>query len=161
MCRREIRNRAQATGAPAQASTTFSPIARINVLFPLIFDPLTIHSRVAPPIPAQLTDAAYPSPQTAALLPPTPETPPPPARTRTTPASTAPQTPRSPRSTSQSGRRNAAATPRSPSQTEESTTPARPPVQKTGFAPNPAARSIGPAAGSAARPSSPPSRARV
>ncbi len=45
ICSTEMRSDDAATGAPAQASTLFNPIARNNVLLPDILEPLTINMR--------------------------------------------------------------------------------------------------------------------
>lgn len=42
----DTRSREAVTGAPAHASTVFNPTARSSVLFPLMLEPLTIHSGV-------------------------------------------------------------------------------------------------------------------
>ena len=42
-------------GAPARASTVLTPTVRNNVLFPDMFEPLTIKARVAPPRETSLT----------------------------------------------------------------------------------------------------------
>ena len=52
--RRDSRSALARTGAPASASTTLVPTERSSVLLPDMFEPLTISTRVAPPIATSL-----------------------------------------------------------------------------------------------------------
>ena len=54
----KARRLAAVTGAPAQARTALSPMARSRVLFPDMLEPLTIHRRMPPPSETSLATAS-------------------------------------------------------------------------------------------------------